>query len=74
MMTPQELDLILTKVAYKQHSTVQQVRNEIMIAMKEAQQSSDPNVQAMWAGIPRQGDVPTLEEFMAFLICNLTES
>ncbi|MBQ7801397.1 MAG: hypothetical protein IJ375_03630 [Oscillospiraceae bacterium] len=73
-MQPKELDQILLKVAHKNHTTIQEVRNEIMIAMKEAQQNPDPNVQALWASIPKKGDAPTIEEFMEFLIHGVSAS
>lgn len=70
-MTPKELDRILTRVARQNHTTVQQVRAEIRIAMEDARHSNDPSAKAMWNSIPSKGSTPTLEEFMEFMLGQL---
>lgn len=70
-MNPQKLDRILLQVAQRNHVSVYQVREEIRIAMEEAQQSNDPDVKALWNSIPAKGSTPTLEEFMEFVLVKL---
>ena len=73
-MQQKEPDRILSSIAREHHTTVQEVRKEMMLALEEGQRSTDPNVQAMWSSIPRHGPTPTLEEVMDFLIHKLKES
>ena len=68
MMDSPTLRRILEKVAQREHTTVAQVRKEIIETMEEGQRSPDPAVQAAWAAIPRKGEKLTLEEFVAYLI------
>lgn len=43
------------------------VRAEISLAIRAGMSSADPDVRAAWARIPRAGDVPTPEEFVAYV-------
>lgn len=67
-MNKQELDTILQKIARKHHTTVDEVRSEMMLAIEEGQQSTEPSVQARWNAIPRKGAKITLEEFLTYLV------
>ena len=67
-MTKKETDALLKKVAHKHHTTVDKVRSEMMLAIEEGQQSTEPSVQARWNAIPRKGAKITLEEFLTYLV------
>ena len=67
-MDSPKLKRILEQVAQREHTTVAQVRKEILAAMEEGQKNPDPAVQAAWAAIPRRGQKLTLEEFVVYLI------
>jgi hypothetical protein len=56
----------LEQIAVKNHTTVDEVRLQIKIAMINGLVSEDPKVKAYWQSIPREGDVPTPEEFIAY--------
>ena len=57
--------LILT--ALKKGMTVEEVRNEIDLAIREAMADPDPLIQQRWKNIPKAGDVPTAEEVIAYV-------
>lgn len=57
----------LEAVAMKEGVTVSEVKKEIQKAMLIGLCSQDPAVQAYWAKIPREGEVPTPEEVILFL-------
>lgn len=60
----------LQKIAYRYCATVEEVRNEIELAMLAGMNDSDPAVQAKWNEIPCTGDTLTPEE----LICCIADS
>ena len=70
-MTRKEADRILLKVAQENHVSLDTVRKEFLLAMEEAQKSTDPQVQAMWASIPRKGTEITIEEFLEYSISQI---
>ena len=72
-MDKDKIDAILKQIAFSQHTTVEDVRKEILLAMEEAQQSQDPLVQARWAMIPCAGAKPTIEELITY-IANMSKS
>lgn len=59
-------DTALSEVARRHNTTVDEVRKEIRIAMAVAMCSPDPNVQKRWREIPHDGEVLTLEDFIAY--------
>lgn len=65
--------LALREVAAANNTTVEQVRAEIWETMEAGRNNPDPAVQALWAQIPRKGDKPTPEEFIAFLAARIKE-
>lgn len=67
VMRESQFDRILVQIAEREHVTVQEVRDEMQAAIEEAQQSSDPAIQALWASIPRKGTALTLEEFISYM-------
>ena len=58
---------ILETIAIVHHTTVDEVRKEILLVMEEAQKSQDPLVQARWAMIPCKGEKPTIEELIIYI-------
>ena len=59
---------ILEQIASTSHIAPSRLRELMQTAMESALENPDPSVQAMWASVPKQGDKPTLDEFMAYLI------
>ena len=59
---------MLDQIAAIRQATPAEVRESMQMAMVSALNDPDPAVQAMWDSVPRQGSVPTLEEFMNYLI------
>ncbi len=66
-MEQKKLDAIIEHIAKQCHTSVQEVREQMLLAMEEGQQNRDPVVQARWAKIPRQGGSPTIEELVSYL-------
>ena len=66
-MKKEETDRILQKIARNNHTTVQEVRREMELAMQAGQSSTNPAVQALCRSIPRKGSQLTLEELIAYL-------
>ena len=67
-MRKRELDRVLEQIAKADRTTVEEVRREMIAAMKDAQACTDPVTQARWARIPRKGKELTLEEFVEYLV------
>lgn len=61
---------LMEQIAAKEHVSVDEVKQEILLAMEEAQQCTDPLVQREWAAIPRQQEELTVEELIAYLCKN----
>lgn len=59
-------DAALLEVAHRHHTTVEEVRKEIRIAMAVAMCSPDPDVQKRWREIPHGAEVLTPEDFIAY--------
>ena len=59
---------ILEQIASINHIAPSRLRERMQLALESALENPDPAVQAMWAAVPKQGDKPTLEEFMDYLI------
>lgn len=54
-------------VARKEGLTVEEVRASMMEAIEEAFNNPDPEVQARWTMIPREGKIPTPEELIIWV-------
>lgn len=67
------LELIIQQIANSHHTTPENVRHEMQLAMEEGQKSADPSIQAMWNAIPRKGKKLTLEEFISYLATQITQ-
>ena len=66
-MTKQRAEKIYQQVALQNHTTVEQVKKEIKLAMLVGMCNQDPAVQKRWNEIPHDGEVPTPEELLIYL-------
>ena len=57
----------LREVARKKHTTVEEVRKEIRLAMIAAMCNPDPAIQKRWNAIPHAGDTLTPEDFITYV-------
>ena len=55
---------IIEQIAVKNHTTPEEVRRQIKLAMLCGMVNQDPEVQKKWGGIPCEGSVPTPEELI----------
>ena len=69
-MHDDDFERILDQLARAKQSSSLLVRPQLQQAMADALRNPDPEVQKMWASIPRKGLELTLDEFMAYLIRN----
>lgn len=67
-MHERQLRRMLETIARKNNTSAENVRKEMLFAMKMGQSSNDPAVQAVWESIPRKGTELTLEEFLDYLL------
>lgn len=67
-MNEYQIEAILASIAKNDHTTVENVRKEIQLAMEVAQQSNDPNIQSLWRSIPSAGEHVTIEEFLNYCL------
>lgn len=61
----------LGQIAAREGVPVEEVREQIRIAMLEGMRSPDPAIQAEWKRIPCKGSVPTPEETIEYLASQL---
>lgn len=61
----------LRKVAKVNHTSIEDVKKEIRIAIDAAMANPDPSIQALWQSMPRSGEKPTPEEFIAFIVSTI---
>ena len=57
----------LLEVARRHHTTVEEVRKEIRLAMIVAMCNPDPAVQKRWREIPHTGDTITPEDLITYI-------
>ena len=62
------------EVALRHNTTVEEVRNEIRLAMLAGLCNTDPAVQAKWNKMPCAGKEPTPEELIAYIAKALTNT
>lgn len=60
-------DAALLEVARRHHTTVEEVRTEIRLAMIAAMCNPDPAVQKRWREIPHTGDTITPEDLITYI-------
>ncbi|MDD3138496.1 MAG: hypothetical protein PHX08_05945 [Lachnospiraceae bacterium] len=61
----------LQKIAKKEGISEDKVKEEILYAISLAMKSDDPAVQTFWKKIPCEGDSPTVEETINYIISTL---
>ena len=61
----------LRKIAVKEGISEREVRNEIAYAVSLALKSSDPQIQNFWKKIPCEGESPTVEEIIDYIVTGL---
>lgn len=65
-LTLRDAEAAIRKVAEQNHTTVEEVRLEMIRAMEAGMNNPDPSVQAMWKSIPCKGEKPTPEEVIVW--------
>ena len=60
-------DAALQEVERRHHTTVEEVRKEIRLAMIAAMCNPDPAVQKRWREIPHTGDTITPEDLITYI-------
>ena len=60
-------DAALLEVARRHHTTVEEVRKEIRLAMIAAMCDLDPSIQRVWREIPCAGAALTPEDLIAYI-------
>ena len=71
-MQQRNFEEILTVIARKHHSTVDDVRREMEITLQDGLSNPDPAVRAQWARIPSKGPTPTLEELVTYIAAQIS--
>ncbi len=61
----------LEKIAKAEGITADEVRQEIALAISYALKSDDPKVQNFWENIPCEGDTPTVDEVIDYIVTQL---
>lgn len=56
----------IKQIALREGKTLEYVREQTRLAMLHGLHSADPQVKAYWDHIPRQGEEPTPEEWIAY--------
>lgn len=67
-MQKSAFEQIIEQIAEASQTTPGALREKMQSAMASALKNPDPSVQAMWGSVPREGDLPTLDEFTDYLI------
>lgn len=63
----------LELVAAKHGVSVEEVRQEISLAIQAAMESSSPQAREFWQSVPKSGSAPSPDELVAFLARKLYE-
>ncbi len=58
----------LERVALQYETTTDEVRKSMMEALAIGRASTDPDVRRIWEQIPCRGDVPSVEDVMAYIL------
>lgn len=67
-MPDRKWNRILAEIAKRNHTTVEEVRREMNLAMKEGQHCPDPAVRAQWERIPKKNGELTTEDLLDYLL------
>ena len=57
----------IAEVARREGKTIEEVRASMIEAIEEAYKTPDLSAQALWATIPREGEIPTPEELIIWV-------
>ncbi len=68
-----DFEAIVAQIARKYGTTPQEVKLSMQQALDEGRNSPDPAVQSIWRSIPSEGETPTLDETVVFLVKRLGE-
>lgn len=66
-LTKEQAEKIYLKVAIQRHTTVDDIKKQIKLAMIAGMCNQNPEIQKRWREIPHDGDVPTPEELLIFM-------
>ena len=66
-MEKSRFEQMLAQVALAYDTTPESIYGKITLAIAEGQQSRDPEVQSLWASVPRSGSILTVEDFVEYL-------
>lgn len=69
-----DVNEIIMRVAKEHHTTPEEVYAEMQIAINAGFQSKDTDVKKAWAKIPFQGERPTPEDVIPYLVSKVKES
>lgn len=61
----------LKEIAKREGISEEKVREDILLAISIAMKSNDPNAQEFWKNIPCEGDSPTVEEAINYILLSL---
>lgn len=67
MITKEQIEVILKRVADRDGVSVEYVRSEIQKAILIGLSNPDPNVRTFWMSIPHTGPRPTPEDVLIYL-------
>lgn len=56
------------RLARKQGITVEEMREQITLRIKKGLSDSDSNHRLQWEQVPHVGDMPTLEEYLGYVL------
>lgn len=62
------MQLILRKIAKENSTTPDEVYREMQYAIQTAKNNSSPNARAKWDAVPSRDEIPTVEEFIDFMV------
>ena len=68
MSTRKDYTHVFNQIAKNNHTTVAEVRREMEIAIQAAFRNSDPKIQDIWTKIPYEGEEPTPEEVITYVV------
>lgn len=64
----QKAERVLEKLALKEGVPIEHIREKIQEAIDMAIADPDPDVRQFWDAVPREGDYPSPEELLCYLL------
>jgi len=71
MSMSMNMNNIYKEIASENATTVEEVKDEIRNALEMGFQCPDPDVQDFWRQIPCDGEKPSLDELILFIVASL---